>query len=72
MDPIGTLAGMYEHFGIPFSDAAETSIRAYLEHKPKGKFGSHKYDFSDTGLDRETERARFADYQERYGVPSEE
>ena len=46
-------------------------MRAYLEHKPKGKHGAHRYDFADTGLDMAEERARFADYQERYGVPSE-
>jgi hypothetical protein len=70
-DPVGTIGNLYERFGLHLSDRTAASIRAYLEAKPKGKHGAHRYSFADTGFDRERERARFAAYQERYGVPSE-
>jgi len=70
-DPFGTIARAYAHFGIEYSAAAEKAMRDYLAHKPQGKHGAHSYSFGDLGLDVATERARFAAYQERFGVPSE-
>lgn len=70
-DPFGTIRGIYEHFGVPYSAEAEARMRAYLAAKPKDKHGAHQYAFEDTGFDLETERRRFAAYQERYRVPSE-
>ena len=70
-DPFGTIAGVYEHFGLAYGAEAESRMRAYLAAKPKGRHGAHRYAFADTGFDLETERRRFAAYQERFGVPSE-
>lgn len=70
-DPFATLAGVYAHYGLPFTAAAEASMRAYLDAKPKGKHGAHRYEFEHTGFDVAEERARFAQYQARYDVPSE-
>jgi hypothetical protein len=70
-DPFGTVRRIYEHFDLRLSDEAEDHMRAYLKVKPQGKHGAHVYSFADTGLDLEQERARFAAYQERYGVASE-
>ena len=70
-DPFDTIRGIYEHFGVPYSAEAEARMRAYLAAKPKDKHGAHQYAFEDTGFDLETERRRFAAYQERYRVPSE-
>jgi hypothetical protein len=69
--PFETIAGVYEYFGWEYTDEAETGMRAYLEHKPRGKFGKHFYSFDDLGLDLATERERYAGYQERFNVPSE-
>ena len=55
----------------PFTDEARTRIRAYLDAKPKGRHGAHRYEFADTGLDVAKERARFADYYARFGIPIE-
>ena len=46
-------------------------MREYLEAKPRERHGRHDYDFADTGLDLAPTRARFANYQARYGVVSE-
>ena len=70
-DPVAALGGVYEHFGIDYPDSARSAQRHYIENKPKGRHGSHRYDFSDTGLDLDEERARFQDYYERYGVANE-
>jgi hypothetical protein len=70
-DPIRTIAGIYDHYGIEFSAEAERRMRDYIAHKPKGKHGAHRYEFEHTGLDLAAERERFRDYRERYGVPAE-
>jgi hypothetical protein len=70
-DPFETLAGVYAHYGLPFTAEAEAKMRSSLKHKPRGKHGAHRYDFEHTGFDVAEERRRFADYQARYGVPSE-
>ncbi|MCH2173771.1 sulfotransferase [Myxococcota bacterium] len=70
-DPFGTLAGVYGYFGWSYPEDVEARMRRYLEGKPRGKFGKHFYSFHDLGLDLATERARYARYQERYGVESE-
>ena len=46
-------------------------MRAYLAARPRERHGRHEYDFADTGLDLDETRARFANYQSRYGIPSE-
>jgi len=70
-DPVEALAGVYEHFGIDYPEASQQAQRDYIRDKPKGRHGTHKYDFSDTGLDLDEERARFTDYYERYRVKNE-
>jgi len=70
-DPFGTIARGYAHFGIDYTQEADRRMRAYLAAKPQAKHGAHAYSFRDLGLDLAAERARFAAYQERFGVPSE-
>ena len=70
-DPIGTIAGVYRHFGWEYGEDARARMRGYLDAKPRGKFGKHFYSFHDLGLDLATARARYAADQERYGVVSE-
>ena len=70
-DPLATVAGIYERFGMRFDAAAETGIAAAVAAKPKGRHGAHRYDFGNTGFDPRAERERFRTYQERYDVPSE-
>jgi hypothetical protein len=69
--PFDTIRGVYESFGWDYTDEAESRMRHYLDHKPRGKFGKHFYSFYDLGLDLETERARYRGYQERFNIPSE-
>lgn len=70
-DPWGTIRGVYERTGAPLRPGAEARMRAYLAARPKGRHGTHSYDLTDTGLDVDETRARFADYVARYDVPTE-
>ena len=55
------------------ADARGRGAHAQLPRaRPKDRRGAHRYAFADTGLDLARERARFAAYQQRFGVPSEE
>ena len=58
--------GLGPHDRCRSNACARTSTR-----RPRERHGRHDYDFADTGLDLGETRARFAEYQTRYGVPSE-
>lgn len=66
-EPLSCIENIYTHFGLRLSTTAREAMVQYLAHKPKGKFGSHRY--TQTG--RARERPLFRDYQQRYGVPDE-
>ena len=70
-DPIATLNSVYEWHEMDLSPEIEKTMLDYLQAKPRGKHGKHEYTFSELGLDLETERGRFLDYQARFNVPSE-
>jgi hypothetical protein len=67
-DPMGCIGGIYDHFGMTLSGEAQRRMRAYLEAKPKGKFGRHHYRVDER---RARDRALFRRYQAYYGVPDE-
>jgi hypothetical protein len=70
-DPVGVVAGIHERFELAFDGTAREQVRAAAHARPRARHGTHRYDFRDTGRDAARERARFRDYQERYGVASE-
>ena len=71
-DPVATIRGVYDHFGLAFDDVYADKIASHLAAKPKGRLGGHQHEWRDLGLDLADERARFAEYQEFFGVPSED
>ena len=70
-DPVGTVASIYERTGSELSSEAAAAMASHVEANPRGKFGEHRYDLSDFGLDENEIRDRFASYVERYAVPIE-
>jgi hypothetical protein len=70
-DPIATVAGVYDHFGLELSAQAESAMRAYLAAKPKDRHGAHAWRFEDTGIDLAAARERFSTYRERFDLPAE-
>jgi hypothetical protein len=71
-DPVGAIEQLYGEIGRPFRPAHADKIRNYLAHKPKGKFGAHKYSAEDWGLDPARIRRDLAPYTEYYRVPRED
>lgn len=71
-DPIGIVKGLYEGWGLEMSDETLVRLRAYVDarHENRGT-GEHHYRFEDTGLNLAEHRGLVANYQERFGVPSE-
>lgn len=70
-DPVAAVAAIHERFDLPFDDADRAALVGHLGERPRGRLGGHDHDWSRIGLDHATERARFARYQDRFGVPSE-
>lgn len=59
-DPVGTVGAIYEHFGIPWSDAARAEVRRIDEESRSGAARpSHTYDLGDYGLTEEQVRTAF-------------
>ncbi len=56
-DPIATIRGIYDHFAIGFTAAAEERMRDSLADNPKDKHGRGRYSLADSGLDAERENA---------------
>ena len=71
VDPLATVRGIYDHFGWTLDATAERRMAAHLAARPQGRLGAHEYHFEDLGLDRATERARFARYQAMFSIPDE-
>ncbi|MEH6584677.1 MAG: sulfotransferase [Halioglobus sp.] len=66
--PMSCIENIYMHFNMSLSSAARNNMLQYLESKPKGKFGAHRY---EVGEQRNKERPLFKRYQELYDVPDE-
>jgi hypothetical protein len=59
-DPVGTVGGIYDRFGITWSDAARTEVERIDAESRTGKARpSHHYDLADYGLTEEQVRAAF-------------
>jgi hypothetical protein len=68
---VRTIAGIYEATGSSLSDIAASAMAAHVAANPKGKFGTHRYDLGEFGLDAGDIAERFAGYVERYEVVPE-
>jgi len=70
-DPVATLAAAYERMGREFTGDHARAVLDYLAHKPKGKFGVHRYQPEDWGFTAEGLRSELAPYIDHYGVTRE-
>lgn len=71
-DPVAGIEAAYRRIGRSFPVGFAERIRAYLAHKPKGKFGRHRYDPADWGYTADELRAKTRPYVDAYGVALEE
>ena len=70
-DPVATLRAAYERMGRDFTDNHAAAVLDYLAHKPKGKFGVHRYQPEDWGFTAESLREAMAPYIDHFGVTRE-
>lgn len=62
-DPIGTVEGVYRHFGLPFTDDARTAMtELHGESATSAAKPAHRYALEDFGLTSGQIDDRFADY----------
>jgi len=61
-NPLGTVAAVYQHFGLALSGRAADAIRALCEQSPGTAGPGHRYALSDFGLTGEQVDERFAGY----------
>jgi hypothetical protein len=70
-DPLSVARRIYTHFGIPFTEIAETRMRRFLASNPKDKHGPHRYSLGTFALDADDLTRRFKAYREYFGIPAE-
>lgn len=63
-DPLGTVEGVYTHFGLELTPSAQSAMEAmHAESRAGDRRPSHKYTLEDFGLSPEQVDERFADYR---------
>ena len=70
-DPVSTMRAAYARMGRDFTDDHAAAVLDYLAHKPKGKFGVHRYQPEDWGFTAESLREAMAPYIDHFGVTNE-
>jgi len=70
-DPVGSVERIYRHFNMELDDLGRRRMAAWMEENPQDRFGRHRYTLDQFGLDVDEVRDQFADYVDRYQVPSE-
>lgn len=66
--PVETVKGIYDRFGMPWTNDLEERYRAVAAAHPKDAHGKHRYDLATFGLDEQEIDQRFADYETRFGL----
>ena len=72
-DAIGTMRGVYERAGLPWTADAEAAIAAWVDDPANrgDRHGRHTYSLGDFGLAAAEVDELFAGYRQRFGIPYE-
>jgi hypothetical protein len=70
-DPLGTVRGLYCHFGRSLSSLAAERIAHLVAAKPNGGYGAHRSRLEEYGLDPALERQRYARYMQHFEIRPE-
>jgi hypothetical protein len=70
-DPIATVKGIYDRFGLVLTDDATTAMQRWIDAHPKREHGTHTYSAEQFGLATDRLRRRFSFYVERFGIVPE-
>ena len=61
-DPVKSIEKIYHYFCLPFSEEFKKSMENFLRKNRQHKYGKHRYDLSQFGLNEIIIKERFADY----------
>ncbi|TWT87747.1 hypothetical protein Mal64_32900 [Pseudobythopirellula maris] len=67
-DPVATVRGIYERFGLEYTDAFESAMRQWIADHPQNKHGKHRYSLDQFGIEPEYLDEQFGFYNERFGL----
>jgi hypothetical protein len=70
-DPAGTLAKLYDHFGLALKPELARRIEQLVEASPNGGYAVNRYRFDTYEIDPAAARERFARYTARFEVSAE-
>jgi hypothetical protein len=70
-DPVETVAGIYAAAGEGLREDARAAMHSYVAGHGMNRKGLHRYCLDDAGLNEGRVAERFADYVNRYRIPSE-
>ncbi|MFP6624621.1 MAG: sulfotransferase [Myxococcota bacterium] len=70
-DPVAAVEKLYGQMDRPLLAEHADAIRRYVDEKPKGKFGRHKYSAEEWGFDPVELREKMRPYTDHYGVALE-
>ncbi len=70
-DPVAAVEKLYGQMDRPFLGTHADSIRHYIDSKPKGKFGQHKYSAEEWGFNSAELRKKMLPYTDHYGITLE-
>ena len=70
-DPLGTVEGLYRHFGRVLGPGTSARIGQLVEAKPNGGYRRHRSRLEEYGLDPAFERERYARYMQRFAIRPE-
>ena len=68
-NPLAEMQKIYDFIGLQWNSEAEARMQRWISGNPQHKFGIHRYQLSDFGLEAEELGARFKHYRERFDVP---
>jgi hypothetical protein len=71
-DPVEAIAAAYAGIGREMTDEHRAAVVRYLEHKPRGKHGTHRYSAAEWGFDADVLRADLGPSMARFGVAVED
>jgi len=70
-DHVAAVEKLYGQMNRPFLGEHADAIRRYIDEKPKGRFGKHKYSAEEWGFDPVQLREKMRPYTDHYGVQLE-
>jgi hypothetical protein len=70
-DPVGSVRGIYEYFGRPFSEESERCLTAWGQQNPEGSKGTHEHSMSGVALSRDAILDRFKLYMDYFDISPE-